>query len=1206
MRRDVVVVWRKDALGRRALTAWVLAVGLSATVAAANNPPNPPAIFEPPFDGVELNAADVHMVSAFSDPDAGDTHQASDYEIWNDALTERAWRALNVTGVEKIHIHLGDGVFENSHAGRTTLYAGTAYKLKVRHQDDGGLWGPYAVRPFVTGSLSAIFPMEAEDIVTSPAPTWRSTGGAAIVLPSAGTQPFLRVESEDGSGLLLEFRGLNGTQNQVTNPAPLADHEHIRVHVDAGSVAGGLVLPETNLSFRDEDGDDQTVYLPPTSLTQGQSAVYWVSVNGSTYFGNAGQTEPDFSDLARGAPVPWTVSDARFKVEIVATGFRLPVHLAFVPNPGPNPMDPFYYVTELHDGVKVVTRNGTVLQYATGILNFTASGQFSGPGETGVTGIAVDPATGDLFVGLMYSLNGSGTGPWSSRIVKMTSNNGGMSMASMTTLVDDAPEAYSYSHVVGEMSIGPDGKLYVQIGEGNEAAAAQNLDVFKGKILRMNLDGTAPTDNPFYNGGNPGAKRNYVWAYGYRNPFGGAWRDVTGGRRLYTVENGPFSDRLSKSGPGHNNNWGTAGDSDGSMFFNAIHIWSPPHAPTGAAFIQASDFNNSGFPADKVGRLFVTESGPTAGVGPWAQGKRIVEFQLHSNPDISPGLAKLSGPTTLVEYTGSGRATALGLAAGPDGLYFTDLYKDFGGMTEAGGNVLRVRFTGVGSITGTVRDLGGAPISGATVSTSPGNYMATTLANGTYTIPNVFTGTYTVTAQKPGYSTETVPAVQVVQNQAVVVDFALEFGVTDGTISGAVKDAANNPLVGASVRTLTGGYSTTALAGGTYLLDDVSPGTYAVEASMAGFVTATNPNVTVNAGQNTVVNFVLAPIAPFDGIANGGFEGGFHNDPDVDHQTGNSWSQFTLSGFSKSGGHATIKHSGTWSQAFWESSYVSGIRQQAGNASVGSLYTGSVWVRGFGITFWVGLDPGGGTEPQAGTVQWSDPATPGDTWVQISKQVSATAGAVTLFVKTQNPSALNRSAFIDDADIAEQYIPPAAPTISRSPATLARNIEPGENAASQTFTVANSGDGTLNYSIGDNVGWLSTTPSAGDSTGEPDIITVDYATAGLAAGTHNATITISDPAATNHPQTIGVTVTVASGPPPVPGDFDGDEDVDLEDYGRFQACYTGPGVAQEDANCADAKLDGDVDVDGDDFGVFQGCLSGANVAADAGCAGGSE
>lgn len=111
------------------------------------------------------------------------------------------------------------------------------------------------------------------------------------------------------------------------------------------------------------------------------------------------------------------------------------------------------------------------------------------------------------------------------------------------------------------------------------------------------------------------------------------------------------------------------------------------------------------------------------------------------------------------------------------------------------------------------------------------------------------------------------------------------------------------------------------------------------------------------------------------------------------------------------------------------------------------------------------------------------------------------------------------------------------PAITRSPSTLAPSCTVGSNAASQTFTVQNTGGGTLNYSISDNVSWLSVTPATGTSTGEVDTITVNYTTSGLAVGTYNGTITISDPAASNNPQTIAVTLTVNSALITVSEDF---------------------------------------------------------------------
>ena len=70
----------------------------------------------------------------------------------------------------------------------------------------------------------------------------------------------------------------------------------------------------------------------------------------------------------------------------------------------------------------------------------------------------------------------------------------------------------------------------------------------------------------------------------------------------------------------------------------------------------------------------------------------------------------------------------------------------------------------------------------------------------------------------------------------------------------------------------------------------------------------------------------------------------------------------------------------------------------------------------------------------------------------------------------------------------------------------------------------------------------------------------------------------------------------------IPGDFDGDSDVDQADFGHFQACLTGPAVPVTDPECMAANLDGDSDVDVDDFGIFQGCVSGEGNPADPNCA----
>jgi hypothetical protein len=99
------------------------------------------------------------------------------------------------------------------------------------------------------------------------------------------------------------------------------------------------------------------------------------------------------------------------------------------------------------------------------------------------------------------------------------------------------------------------------------------------------------------------------------------------------------------------------------------------------------------------------------------------------------------------------------------------------------------------------------------------------------------------------------------------------------------------------------------------------------------------------------------------------------------------------------------------------------------------------------------------------------------------------------------------------------------------PEVLSNSCIKGKNAPAQTFSIWNSGLGSLNYSINDNAAWLSCSPNVGSSTGEHDTITVTYASSTLAAGTYKATITVTGPEATNTPRQIQVTLKVSGALP---------------------------------------------------------------------------
>ncbi len=207
-----------------------------------------------------------------------------------------------------------------------------------------------------------------------------------------------------------------------------------------------------------------------------------------------------------------------------------------------------------------------------------------------------------------------------------------------------------------------------------------------------------------------------------------------------------------------------------------------------------------------------------------------------------------------------------------------------------------------------------------------------------------------------------------------------------------------------------------------------------------------------------------------------------------------------------------------------------------------------------------------------------------------------TAGTYTAVITISDAAASNSPQTIG----VTLTVNPPPPTIGRSPASLSPSCTQGTNAANQTFTVQNTGGGTLNYSITDNANWLSCSPTSGTSTGEPDTIGVTYATSSLTAGTYTATITLTDPAATNSPQTIGVTL-VVNAPAGITGDFDGDGDVDLADFALFQLCFNGPN-APPGSNCSvDADFDNDADVDLADFSLFQLCFNGPNRPPAANC-----
>jgi glucose/arabinose dehydrogenase len=649
-----------------------------------------PAITEPASDGQVVNPYDVHMVAGPFEGSPGEGHVCSDWEI-RTAADELAWTAPCVTGSGLVHVHLGDGTFVGAYEGQRQLNGGTPYRLRVRFlgnaAPEGTDWSEWAVRSFETSRATGFSrPLVLSDVSVIPTPRWRDTAGNDIVLlPSPGGAPRLRIEVLDG-GTALAFTAKDGVTNAVTNPSAFAVHGAVRALLQAPAAA--FTVPESILTFTDGSGQDRTIYLPAANVGVGETEAFWIGEAGGAFL-DASDGDPNatpiFAEPQTEPPVPWAVRQPGFRVELFATGFRLPVNLAFLQSPGQNADDPFLYVSELYGTIRVVTRSGAVSDYATNLLNFNPIGSFPGTGEKGLTGIAVEPSTGDVFVGSVYAIAGQ-TDFHFPEVRRLHSTDGGRTAATNSIVVQFPDDAMGASHQTSSVSIGPDGRLYVHIGDGLLTAPALDMESVRGKILRMNLDGTAPADNPFYDAQDGITDKDLIFVLGLRNPFGGAWREADGS--LWEVENGPGTDRLAKVVAGRNYLWD---GSDVSMRNFAAYSWFPSHAPVNIAFPQPSTFGGSGFPAEKFGHAFVTESGPTYAPGPQEIGKRISEFVLDADGN------RVSGPQPLVEYVGAGRGTAVGLAAGPDGLYFSDLYKNFQSATPTapGASIFRVFWTGV-------------------------------------------------------------------------------------------------------------------------------------------------------------------------------------------------------------------------------------------------------------------------------------------------------------------------------------------------------------------------------------------------------------------------------------------------------------------------------------------------------------------------------
>lgn len=361
---------------------------------------------------------------------------------------------------------------------------------------------------------------------------------------------------------------------------------------------------------------------------------------------------------------------AGFSLKLDTEGFDFPTAIAFVPNPGPDPKSPLYFVTELRGKVKVVTRDRSIHTFAENFFHLRPDIELPNPdAEMGMAGIALEPRHGYVFVSFAYQ---DANKVLRNSLIRFESQPG--------TFGIKAGRATSFGHLfrndisrvthqIGAIVIDGDA-MFVSVGDGGQHLKSHDMESTLGKVLRMTFDGGAAPDNPFYDDAETNSLRNYVWASGLRNPFGLCLANG----RLFASENGFEIDRFLEIRRGANYGWdGT----DWSIGMNVPAVFNPTVAPVHLLWLPPA---NALFPPEHRSRFYIAFAGGRS----LNAGLVTIDYNFDHH-------RLNSRPTQFLLHTAERKRELdpVGVALGPDGLYVAVLYpvrKDKG----ARGAILRV------------------------------------------------------------------------------------------------------------------------------------------------------------------------------------------------------------------------------------------------------------------------------------------------------------------------------------------------------------------------------------------------------------------------------------------------------------------------------------------------------------------------------------
>lgn len=262
--------------------------------------------------------------------------------------------------------------------------------------------------------------------------------------------------------------------------------------------------------------------------------------------------------------------------ETIADGLDHPWGLAFLP-------DGSLLVTE-RSGTMRLVKQGKLSEPIENVPEVWANGQ------GGLLDIALAPdfSTSNTIY-FTYSQPGQGGAGTALASAKLVYGSDGTELENVRTLVSMSKRTNKGQHFGSRIVISPDGKLFVTMGERGEQERAQDYMDHAGSVLRVNADGTIPSDNPYADGKKALPE---IWSKGHRNPQGATWDPLT--HSLLTLEHGAKGgDEINQPQAGKNYGWpvitygvdysgakigqGTAAEG----YEQPLYYWDPSIAPSG-------------------------------------------------------------------------------------------------------------------------------------------------------------------------------------------------------------------------------------------------------------------------------------------------------------------------------------------------------------------------------------------------------------------------------------------------------------------------------------------------------------------------------------------------------------------------------------------------------------------------------------------------